>query len=629
MDSKLKDFYERRLLLSSKIIKVSELIETIESSLQQKGTKFNTSIGLSSIILRNQSQSLLDEKFKIMVVGEFSSGKSTFLNALIKDNILPVAVRPTTATINLIKYSEEKKILLHYWGNTDEVENELDEGIIKEIGYDQLAEFSTSLTKEYDSNSTQIKYIEIFSPTDYCRNGVEILDTPGLSSTNKNHDKVTLSYLPNGHTAIMLLNPSQPLSRSERDYLRIIRSYLNRVIFVANKINLLDEEEQETALQYMIKELQKEMETDKEIVIYPLNAKLAAQGDWTKSNFNNFVSDFESFLISNEKAKEFVLPPVINSINTIKQYVTTLEQLISVTTFSSGEFDKQIQLYSQKLEELKKKKIQVMSYLHDNIGLLLNRFEFTINNAVQIRLNEITMSLLKITGNEAEELKTNMAGFVNEEINKLLISIQDMVEKETTDFQKDVLFRFNELLTDLNQAELILHNKPNEISESIALIKEPLQLTDKQGEKNILLSMGAGVGTAVIAISAIGGALGIAIGFFGGKFIAKYISKNIKSNDIHNLTSALILKLNEEFTKSIPAATQNFKTQLDHICETIESKIEGLISLSNNKVIIIRAQLKESEEEVLKRRQLFCGFREELNELKKFFDEQYSELNYV
>jgi hypothetical protein len=239
------------------------------------------------------------------------------------------------------------------------------------------------------------------------------------------------------------------------------------------------------------------------------------------------------------------------------------------------------------------------------------------------------MSLLKITGNEAEELKTNMAGFVNEEINKLLISIQDMVEKETTDFQKDVLFRFNELLTDLNQAELILHNKPNEISESIALIKEPLQLTDKQGEKNILLSMGAGVGTAVIAISAIGGPLGIAIGFFGGKFIAKYISKNIKSNDIHNLTSALILKLNEEFTKSIPAATQNFKTQLDHICETIESKIEGLISLSNNKVIIIRAQLKESEEEVLKRRQLFCGFREELNELKKFFDEQYSELNYV
>ena len=118
----LQDFHESRLLISGKIVDLCELIDFFESTYFQNCSKEN-----SSKILREQSETILDEKFKIMVVGEFSSGKSTFLNALIKENILPVAVRPTTATINLIKYSEKKNILLHYWGNTDDFDNEIDE----------------------------------------------------------------------------------------------------------------------------------------------------------------------------------------------------------------------------------------------------------------------------------------------------------------------------------------------------------------------------------------------------------------------------------------------------------------------------------------------------------------------
>jgi len=235
--------------------------------------------------------------FRIVVVGEFITGKSTFINALIREKILPVAVRPTTATINKITYSNEKKVMLHFWGDFDDNGNEVTTGKVKEVSVDQLKEYTTALSDEANEISQKIKIVEISYPTEYCKNSIEILDTPGLASTNDHQSRIIYKFLKRCNVCIMVLNPAQPLSKSERHYLRLIRNHIPKVLFVVNKINLLDVDERDDALEYIADELKKELQSEKPIKLYPLNAKLAASGDYD-TQFSVLLKDLDNLINS-------------------------------------------------------------------------------------------------------------------------------------------------------------------------------------------------------------------------------------------------------------------------------------------------------------------------------------------
>ena len=97
-----------------------------------------------SEILETQRKALEDGSFKLLILGEFSTGKSTFLNALIRENVLPVAVRPTTATINRITYHEEKSITLTFWGRINEHGEETEPGKVQEIEFGDLKKYTTA-----------------------------------------------------------------------------------------------------------------------------------------------------------------------------------------------------------------------------------------------------------------------------------------------------------------------------------------------------------------------------------------------------------------------------------------------------------------------------------------------------
>ena len=134
-----------------------------------------------------------------------------------------------------------------------------------------------------------------------------------------------LNYLPNGNACIMVLNPGQPLSKSERHYLRLIRNHISKIFFVVNKINLLDDDERDDALEYIAEELKKELQSEKPIKLYPLNAKKAISGDWDTSQFGKFVTELEKSLTSGKKAKEMIIPSAMNAINNIRTLKKNIE----------------------------------------------------------------------------------------------------------------------------------------------------------------------------------------------------------------------------------------------------------------------------------------------------------------
>lgn len=200
-----------------------------------------------------QAEQLLDEdSFKVVVVGEFSRGKSTFTNALLGKRILPAKSDPTTTVINRIHYGAQERYLVHY-RDTDEVK-EISEKEFKSITAVELAdaEFEgEAVYQQVVEKIGRIAYIEICHPLPLLADGVEIIDTPGTNDLDQVREEITFRFIPQADAAIMLLSAEQILAKSEVMFLqeRILENDIKKVFFVVNfKDRLMDEADGERVM---------------------------------------------------------------------------------------------------------------------------------------------------------------------------------------------------------------------------------------------------------------------------------------------------------------------------------------------------------------------------------------------
>ena len=165
--------------------------------------------------------------FSVAVVGEFNRGKSTFINALLGQKILPADILPCSATLNRVTYGVKPKVKIIFR-----------DGREKEIDIDALADYVTKLTPEAEEKATNIREAVVYYPVHYCQNGVDIIDTPGLND-EVNMTKVTLSVLPQVDVAIMVILAQAPFSETEREFLesKLLTNDLSRIIFVVTGID--------------------------------------------------------------------------------------------------------------------------------------------------------------------------------------------------------------------------------------------------------------------------------------------------------------------------------------------------------------------------------------------------------
>jgi len=174
---------KRTKKIIKKIMTNTELQNTIiEVSKKNKLTKF------SERVKKIKAEEI---KTKVAFLGEFSSGKSTLINALMKKRLLPTFTEPTTATITEIQKSIENKVIV--------IEEENGEDTQREINLSELAE---EVTKTQTNKKIQIFRKDI----DFIDENIQIIDTPGVSSINDTHTDVTYGYLPFIDIAFILVN---------------------------------------------------------------------------------------------------------------------------------------------------------------------------------------------------------------------------------------------------------------------------------------------------------------------------------------------------------------------------------------------------------------------------------------
>ncbi len=142
----------------------------------------------------------LDELFLLVVVGEFNSGKSAFINALLGEKILPEGATPTTAQIDVLQFGVDcqRKVISQY---------------------QHLVSYPSDLLKV-----------------------MSIVDTPGTNAIIREHEQITSHFVPRADLVIFVTSADRPFTESERQFLIQIRDWGKKIVLVINKADIIQNE---------------------------------------------------------------------------------------------------------------------------------------------------------------------------------------------------------------------------------------------------------------------------------------------------------------------------------------------------------------------------------------------------
>lgn len=303
--------------------KVTDCLSRAESFLLENG--FTEEAGVA----HQQSENLRKGEFSIAIVGEFSAGKSTFLNALMGEKLLPSFSTETTATINFLRHKEkaqngEEGCVYYNDGRQLQLEKADAETISRYVS-----------TNSEEKVAQNISKLDLYLDSRFLEGNVTLVDTPGLNGVAEGHREITQEQIEKSSAGIFMFNANQPGSKTDFKFLTELRKHVKNVILVLNQIDCIKKSEGETvesviaSLKENYKKNVEDVTTVPEIMpvaaYLSLIARSSANLDYHgKMNFTNEekaafeqqsrMQDFENrlwrFLTQGEKAKQELLAPL-------------------------------------------------------------------------------------------------------------------------------------------------------------------------------------------------------------------------------------------------------------------------------------------------------------------------------
>jgi GTPase SAR1 family protein len=194
---------------------LATMATTLDDSEQLEST--SGQLGLSPVIadLTTASQNLSSEVFRLLVLGDMKRGKSTFLNALMGENLLPTDVNPCTAVLTILRYGPEKRVTVHF---NDERSPESISFDAFRARYTIRPDQAKTLEDEGTLAFPEVDYAVVEYPLTLLEKGVEIVDSPGLNDTEA-RNQLTLNYVNSCHAILFVLSATQQFTLSEQRYL--------------------------------------------------------------------------------------------------------------------------------------------------------------------------------------------------------------------------------------------------------------------------------------------------------------------------------------------------------------------------------------------------------------------------
>lgn len=206
---------------------------------QQTSITTKADLGDKTVLtqLNDASRQLNDDMLRVLVMGKFSGGKSTLLNALMGQALLPADPRPTTAVIGEIMYADQPEAVLYpksgYSRGTEPFNVKVEE-LKNYIVINHSMPKGDEVKDENPFNKVVIKY-----PLSICKHGIMFIDSPGLDDPTC-HDAITKDYLPSADAIVYCMNSSQAFSAADKAEIeRLVALGYKSIIFVLTYFDVL------------------------------------------------------------------------------------------------------------------------------------------------------------------------------------------------------------------------------------------------------------------------------------------------------------------------------------------------------------------------------------------------------
>lgn len=546
----------------------------------------------------NILKKLESHRFRLAVVGEFSQGKSTLLNALLGEEIQPMRELPCSATVTVLKYGVQKRVICHYKDGSEE-EIPFAEYRQKVILSEDAAIGSI---KEEIAHSTIEEIIVEHPNLKLCNSGVEIIDSPGLNE-HPELTAITQQLLQDIDAAIFVTNASRSLTQGERELLNQLRVQLNggKAEEPANNLfivgNFMDLIRTEKGREQVKKRIHNFVEGDQPIITgknrvhfissqAALNAALNISEDDYQESFDNFTKSIERFLMLERGGLKFQqLSEQLNkliqkNISELNQFVNTLESNIKVIEDEKHKTLEQIGEFSGRDVKICLLTIQLIEQSLEKTNISWNEWYEGLEERMISRSEDWHSEYRRIWQQDKlisdyiqcflRDLSDEIDDWVNHQLKAVIL--QDNLQNLTINIQ----YELDAIQSDLNLLDRKINTK---YSEQIKLAIN--DVTDQLLVDNIDLSallqqellVFTGMGFLPVALANVNAVIASSLG-----------SRMLDSDRFHSEIKMSILeigfqKLDESVDKIYEKLQENIEKFFDTKVESVSQVIEGAISV--------------------------------------------------
>lgn len=367
---------------------------------------------------------LMENRFNLVVVGQFKRGKTTFINALLGADLLPTAVVPLTSIVTVIEYGDSVTIKVF-----------LNNGENKEIPLEELPLYVTESGNP--RNKRDVAEVSIQYPSPYLREGVRLIDTPGVGSVYQHNTDVAYEYLPRSDAAVFLISVDQPLSKAELDFLKDVKQYSDRIFFIQNKADYLTPEDLKESLAFTGRVLQDEAGYET-IEVYPLSARLGLEG---KLNRDPAALEASRLTVFEERLHRFLVEEkggiLIRS--AAKNLLKVLSEAILRAELEYKSMNTPLELIQKKLDTFEEKQREIEADKNDFEILLEGETKRIIEKILDPDLNAAKKDLAQGLGPAFEDFYARNRSLSPGKLRKAL---EEFVVHQVKEY--DTVFRKNE-----------------------------------------------------------------------------------------------------------------------------------------------------------------------------------------
>lgn len=344
-----------------------------------------------------EAKERLQALFLLVVAGEFNSGKSAFINALIGADIMPEGVTPTTALINLLVYG-----------------NQIEERML--------------------ANGS----VERTFPAAFLED-ITVVDTPGTNAIVREHEALTQHFVPNADIVFFVTSADRPFTESERLFMEDIREWGKKIVVIVNKIDLLkDDTDVSEVITFVEQNIARLLGF--EPVVFPISSMLAQQANelavrnpqesariWAESRFGALEEFIYSTLDEQGRIQLKLLSPLGTAEYLTNRYHEVTETRLTVLNEdleTIRSIERQLALYQEDMR-------QQFSYHLTRIENIIGRMSARGDDYFEetIRLGRI-FDLIKSDRIRAE-FEDKVVGDTEKEIDEAIQELIDwMVEQD-------------------------------------------------------------------------------------------------------------------------------------------------------------------------------------------------------